>query len=30
MDFVRIQLEAMLLDLSHPAPAERKVLPKAH
>jgi len=29
MDFVRIQLEAMLLDLARPARAERKVLPKA-
>src|SRR3989442_1191200 len=29
MDFVRIQLEAMLLDLARPARAERKGLPKA-
>jgi len=29
MDFVRIQLEAMLLDLSTPTPRERKAFPKA-
>jgi sugar-specific transcriptional regulator TrmB len=29
MDFVRIQLEAMLLDLPRPAPTERIALPKA-
>ena len=30
MDFVRIQLEAMLLDLSQPTPRPGRVLPKAH
>jgi len=29
MDFVRIQLEAMLLDLSQPTARERKAFPKA-
>ncbi len=29
MDFVRIQLEAMLLDLAHARPRERKALPRA-